>query len=323
MAEEQSGGAIAMINQVAPENWRRKLGRIAFQLIAGSDGGVGIYAKAREHVDEIEAKATVTKMIAEAVGRQALSDPAVMERARARFLSEALREQENVEAVFEASLPHIEMNDAAPTDGEQEGLDQDWADAFARQAELASSDDLRKRLGRVLAGEINRRGTFPRSVIRTIAELEQPDLQAMQSIGGNVLEGLLYTFSGEPNAIPIERLISLSAEGLISDPGAALTVTKTIPPEGIVFFSGSEWALFIRGNPNQALSCSVLSLSKTGRAVIDLLGPFDQVPLLHAISDKFKGQVAETGLGKLIIDGDRLTMPLPTILHRAATQPGP
>lgn len=291
-----AGGAIAIIDQAAPENWRRKLGRIAFQLIAGSDGGVEMYAKARERVDEVEAKATVTKMIAEAVGRSALCDPAVMERAKARYLSDALRGQENVEAVFQAALPHIPMDDDSVQADSADGLEQDWADAFARQAELASSTELRARLGKVLAGEIKCKGTYPRSVVRIIAELEQSEIEAVIDVGNSILEGMLFIDPDSRNRIPMETLLILGAEGIISDPGAGLTMTKTIRPDGLTCFLGSEKSILIKGESETKITFDVLALSKTGRAVAELLGPFDNRELFYRMSSSLEGKVKETAI---------------------------
>lgn len=322
--ENESGvasGAIAIIDQAAPENWRRKLGRIAFQLIAGSDGGLEVYAKARERIDEVEAKSTVSKMIAEAVGRNALSDPAVMDRAKARYLAGALRGQENVEAVFQAALPHIPMSDTSEELDSAEGLDQDWADAFAKQAEIASSSELRERLGKVLAGEIKRKGTYPRSVVRVIAELEQPELQAMRQVGTNIMENLLYVDPTGAEKLDMNSLLTLSAEGLISDSGAGLTATKTIRDDGTTYYLGNPFSLWVKGNPGVKLNFDVLSLSKTGRAVAELLGPFDNRAFLEQISERLKGQVYETAITKVTVVGGDIFEKDRELLYRSPDAP--
>ncbi|MBW6523450.1 DUF2806 domain-containing protein [Sphingomonas sp. RHCKR47] len=302
MADEtrsESGGALALIDQVGPERWRQKLGRIAFQIIAGSDAGVEVYAKARARLDEVEAQSTVSKMVAEAVGRKAISDPLVMERARSRYLAEALRGQENIEGVFKASLSHLDTTSEPADENSEAGLDQEWADTLSREAELASSEQLRDRLGRVLAGEIKQRGTFPRSVIRTIAELEQADIQAMANLQSFVLDDFLYTFSDKTDRPAMADMLTACGVGLISDPGAGLTATKTIRDDGTTYYIGARKSLLVRGPPAGKLTLSGLQVTRSGAAVLNLLTAIDERPLLRRIAAALAGSLTSTSIVEL------------------------
>ena len=173
-SDEQSSvteNAMAVIDAVAPDNWREKMKRVAAQLLVGTEWGKDYYLKARDTIDEAEGRSKVNTMLAEAVGQQAISDPAQIERAKARFLGNLYRKQENLEAVIAKTAEHIkdapDAADATKSDNISEmPLDSDFAAAFSREAEVATSEQLRDRLARLLAGEMKTPGTYSRSTLR-------------------------------------------------------------------------------------------------------------------------------------------------------------
>lgn len=187
---DEAGTSLATLAEKVPEGWRKRVAAVVLQLAVGTRKGADLYHAGRDAIDTAEGRSIVARELAHAVAKQAVEDPEMMERAKARFLGRVITEQENVEAVLAGagqlllSGPAPEAtanaeNQSASTEGDFE-LDRDWVESFTREAEKATSEGLRERLSRVLAGEITAPGSYPRSVFRKIVELEKPEVEAVR-----------------------------------------------------------------------------------------------------------------------------------------------
>lgn len=301
--------AVSTIDAVAPTGWKMKLAKAAAQLIAGTEKGAVAYAQVRERIDTIEGRTIVSAALANAVAAQAVNDPELMERAKARFLGTALSQQENIEAVVIGANHYLPMLPAPSEAGladtvpkplddepaakndwsaEENPLNADWAATFSGVAENASTEELRDRLSRVLAGELASPGTYSRATVRAIAELERSDLEAVRSIAPYVLgKNLIRTASPDP--IPsVDTLLPLSDAALITDANAMLSITSkpaTVEAQP-VFFGGAEWGLRVFLNVGQIVDIPVVPLTRTGVAVVDLLGRADERAILKRIAEE-------------------------------------
>ncbi|WP_426255766.1 DUF2806 domain-containing protein [Sphingomonas sp. DC2300-3] len=297
MSDEQKDeyqlSPVAIIDAVAPEGWKGTLKRVALQLGIGTRAGARLYAAGRDQQDTSEGKSIVSKALAEAVAREAVENPVMMERARARFLSEFFGKQDNLEAVLIGAAGHlhdspsstsepkaddaatgtqtsddIESNDDVP-------LDADWAAAFTREAEGATSDELRDRLSRVLAGEIRSPGAYPRSVLRQIAELEKSDIEAMRdSMPFRVGNAVFHLNTGE--APRITRLLRLADAGLVADAASGLSRIFEFLPDGQRFRAhtfGQYYGILIWRSTEGRVLRDFAPLNRAGQAVADLLDP--------------------------------------------------
>lgn len=133
-------------------------------------------AKTESEVDVIKA---ITQYGVEHLG----SDPARAERAFQKHFQKVLREQENSDAVLREALEDLSSNppDEASSANETE-LSEDFLDRLEHYSAAASTDELRKRWGRVLASEIRRPGTASRKVLRLIDELNSGIALKFESI---------------------------------------------------------------------------------------------------------------------------------------------
>jgi hypothetical protein len=298
---------ISAIDAVAPTGWRMKLAKATAQLIAGSEKGAVIYGQMRDRMDTIEGRTLVSNALANAVATQAINDPELVERAKARFLGTAMQQQENIEAVISGTNQYLpllpapqdpiepeaesynggaESNGAQPKD--EQPLNPDWAATFTGIAENATTDELRDRLSRVLAGELVSPGTYSRATVRAIAELERPDLEAMQSVLPHVLGNELVRTSSKTPLPSIATLLPLTDAALITDANASIArscplATTDAEPS---FIGGIEWGLIAFINVGQLLRVPVVPLTRTGVAVVDLLGRPDERVILRRIADE-------------------------------------
>jgi hypothetical protein len=259
-----------------PSTIKGKVQRAILRFIAG---GIGFetWQQIRENLDTIEGRSRVNMMLAEHVGKQALADPEMVERAKARFLGDLVRKQENVEAVARLANEAAESApdaDQTVEDGAKEPT-QDWMNSFIREAENASSDELRARLAGVLAGEARKPGTFSRSTVRFIAEVDKETLEALQRVLQYAHQSAIFKeeswSSGEWFAVGS----LLENAGLIYGVTGSTYQTWTIPADGRVFCRGQKLALMLEGQPGTEVRIEAWLMTKLGLEVASLLQPPD------------------------------------------------
>lgn len=98
--------------------------------------------------------------------------------ARARVSSEhrQVAQQLNMEVVTEAALPHIK-DDAKP-----ETVDQDWVAKFFDYAKDVSNGEMREMWARILAGEINRPGSFSRRSLNIVSQIDKRQAELFNTV---------------------------------------------------------------------------------------------------------------------------------------------
>lgn len=224
MSEENA--LISAVDEVAPEGWKKKVASLLFQLGLGTRKTAALYASGRETLDTVEGRSLVNRALAQAVAQQAIADPEMMERAKARFLDKMMTEQANLEGVIQqAGLLLTQQPDASregdlmdeaenDSSDEVKALNEDWAAAFTKQAEQAGSSEMRERLARILAGEVLTPGKYPRSIFRTLIELEKEDIEAVQSVAAYKFDNVIIC-GLDPDGEGERKLRILSDAGLI------------------------------------------------------------------------------------------------------------
>jgi hypothetical protein len=310
MADDDTG-VLATIETVAPEGWRKHVAAVMFQLGLGTRRTADLYAKGRDAVDLADGRALVNKALAQAVASQAIADPELMERAKARFLGEAFAKQENLEAVLQGAEQQLLL---APPEGAGQsdnadsnsssydaGLDKDWAAAFTREAELASSDELRSRLAKVLSGEIAQPGTFARSTIRLIAELDRHVLEDFQKLSPYIASNGIITTEDWNSGEYFSAGMRLDDAGLINGVTGSTHKRYTISPEGYATLISDGLALVFHGNPGTEKRISCWLLSTTGVEVARLLPAVSRRPaLLRAADEVDKSDLTLIELGAVV-----------------------
>ncbi|MEA3011373.1 MAG: hypothetical protein QOJ91_3065 [Sphingomonadales bacterium] len=217
MAEEPSA-LIVIETATLPQNIKTKAAKFLLRFIAGTFGHEALQA-AQEGLDTIAGRTKVAMALATAVAAEAVTDPQELARARVRFLGEAYRKQENVEAIAKFAAEEI-AND--PTDPPQEPED-DWLNVFTRYAEDASSERVRRLWGRVLAGEYRTPGSVGLRTLRLLAELDQRTAEDFEQVAGLITGDFIYRSESDNQGDPLVRLMRLETAGLVSLGGGFLS----------------------------------------------------------------------------------------------------
>ncbi len=270
--------AIAIVNAVTPSGWKEKALKVAAQLLVGMQQGAEFYAEARSRLDEIEGRSKVSAMLAEAVGKDAVANPLLLERARLRFLGDLYRKQDNVEAVisgFPKYLPDYPSVDSFVSPGEAPGLNPDFANVLTREAEAASTDDLRDRLSRILAGEVIRPGSYSKSTVRLVGELETATLIRFNAMMPNRMGNLIYREPAWARGDFFEIGMELQDAGLISGVGLEMTTHMTVQADAIKYVQSGDYALSFEVEALFQRELPVWTISRTGCEIITLLPDID------------------------------------------------
>ncbi|MGA3372977.1 MAG: DUF2806 domain-containing protein [Terracidiphilus sp.] len=118
---------------------------------------------------------------AEAAKIQALARievSSIEQRALIRMIQEEGKKQENMESITAKAIEDIEP-DANP-----EELDSDWLVSFFDKCRLVSNQEMQSLWSRILAGQVNRPGSFSRRTIELVAALDKDDADMFTALCG-------------------------------------------------------------------------------------------------------------------------------------------
>lgn len=281
---EASGTGLSTIVNTAgvPATLKSKALRAISRLIGGTMLAP-VVAQARENLDTIEGRSKVNMMLAEAVAKQAIADPEIMERAKARFLGAELRKQENVENVAVLALEDLRNTGDAPPEAEAPDVEDDWLNVFSRHAEDASSERMRRLWAKVLAGKIRKAGSFSLSTMRFVAELDRETAEDFRFISQFVIDDIIYKNAIGSSGEHFERTLRLETAGLLSGAAGSLQRTITFKSAGVpgLIARGQSHILLAEGEPTGSLNFPILLLSRTGRELAPLVS-FPCAPTLNS-----------------------------------------
>lgn len=191
------GAAALTLDSTIPAPIRRNvlkaLDRLGSALI---DIPVGaLERRSAEKRSESEARIKITEAINAQIIQQLKVDPEFPQRASNTFAKKILREQYNLEKILgiatdilkktktdnatnENTSEQNKEQGADPTNrgentNEEKTIDDDWFNVFEKEASQKSSEDMQRRFGRVLAGEIEKPGSYSIKVVKILGELDQ------------------------------------------------------------------------------------------------------------------------------------------------------
>ena len=144
---------------------------------------------------ESEARIKITEAVNAQIIQQLKVDPEFPQRASNTFAKKILREQYNLEKILGFATDILkktkadnatnentsEQNKEQVTDptnqgentNEEKTIDDDWFNVFEKEASQKSSDDMQRRFGRVLAGEIEKPGSYSIKAVKILGEMDQ------------------------------------------------------------------------------------------------------------------------------------------------------
>ncbi|MBB4154162.1 hypothetical protein GGQ80_002072 [Sphingomonas jinjuensis] len=182
--------------------------------------------KAQDIRDRTDAKSAFRTALAKAASEAAIAEPDRVA-AMADYLMEgAAATVANQAAVLGAAAHRL----GEATDDElrtAEVPDDDWMAAFRRHSGEAYSSELRDAFGRLLAGEILKKGSFSRRTLRVLSEMDQQTAQVFQRVYAATIDGWIPKDRFKSDGFGFADLALLRDAGLMN---AGEGYLKTKPP---------------------------------------------------------------------------------------------
>ena len=195
------------------KNLFKALDRLGSALIGVPVGA--LERRSAEKHAESEARVKITEAVNAQIIQQIKVDPEFPQRASNTFAKKILREQYNLEEILgfatdilrktksdsstnhDTSEPDKEQTTAPTNQGENvnEGqtIDDDWFNVFEKEASQKSTEDMQRRFARVLAGEIEKPGSYSTRTIKILSEMDQTTASLFKKLcSASVIFGIGY-----------------------------------------------------------------------------------------------------------------------------------
>lgn len=246
--EEELGGELAEVLGDAlpdflgvplPKTVKRSFWKAIARLVTGATdiGAEWFEAKAQSVHTEGAARDVVTMAAAKAAAVRFGGNEELGKRAVQHFASRIVKEQINQEETLRIATEELRQ-DSPPEDSDEE-IEEDWLNHFSDIAAKVSNKDMQTYLGKILAGEIRKPGSFSAASILTLTTISREEAQLFEklcniSIGyGGVLA--LTTPYGDPGRNALKPL-GLDYTGLCH-----LRVAGLLMPDMLSQLSFDDW----------------------------------------------------------------------------------
>lgn len=244
----------------------------------------------RRATRSIEAS-TVTRLefgkeLGKLAAAEVMADPQLAQAAKQVLLPAEIARAANrasvaAEAIIETAAQHKRRQDdhvdggQSQENAEAKAPDEDWMMAFMRHAEDASSEQLQALFGRILAGQINRPGSFSRATLRAVADMDQAVADDFMWFWGHCIgDGAPTSIVSGPGA-DWARLNRLRDAGLVSYVESATWQPNNEAIEGLgypwhVGFEDTGLLLFMRSQANIHINMyGFTTIGKEMSAIVD------------------------------------------------------
>lgn len=227
---------------------------------------------------EGKAREVVTRGAAQAAASRFGKDESLGDRAVNYFAARIVQDQRNRELVSKVAIEEVGKEDQAADPAEE--IDDDWLRMFADTASNKTHRDMQQFLGKVLAGEIRRPGSFSLESVWRLSMFTQRQAKMYERLcnlsislgGGSVVCVLTEPFgigSGnalKPFGVPYHELLELEAMSLIKAPLTTSFDFQKIPETDSFDFANRQAS--IRSLPNKKSKLSshqVIIFTQVGR----------------------------------------------------------
>lgn len=134
--------------------------------------------RSAEKRSESEERIKITEVVNAQIIEQIKVDPEFPQRATNTFAKKILREQYNLENIL-GFATHIlkgkqydNSKDSQADNESEKTIDDDWFNIFEKEASQKSTEDMQRRFGHILAGEIRQLGSYSIKAVKTLGELD-------------------------------------------------------------------------------------------------------------------------------------------------------
>lgn len=153
-------------------------------------------------------------------------DEGLVNRTKTRLYHEEIKRQQNLEDIFECADEMLSNKN----EREQKPVDDDWTFHFVRFAKDVSEESMKKRWGKLLAGEIENPGTYSLRMMILLSQMTKQDAEIVNDFlqkglfSDNKRNAIILKSKGEDNSLNFSNVLFMQELGLI-DANDSLSIT--------------------------------------------------------------------------------------------------
>ena len=215
------------------------------------------------------------------------SQEALAERAEQRMLSEAVRQEENIEKVLDVAWENLQNLEISEDD-----VDEDWLVRFFSIVKDISTEEMQFIWGKILAGEIKRPSTFSLRTLEAIKNISQKEAMLFKDIAPYVIKhgGTEFLIGNieilEKYGVHYGQLLILDECGLIRvNTTVSLRVLPNQKDKDLVY--NKECALLIKriNDTKEEIFINVYALTKVGKELMSIIESDSNVEYLIDVAE--------------------------------------
>ena len=290
---------------------------------------------------ESEARIKITEAVNAQIVQQIKVDSEFPQRASNTFAKKILREQYNLEKILGFAtdiLKRKKYDDSTnqQVDSESEkSISEDWFNIFEKEGSQKSTEEVQHRFARVLAGEIEKPGSYSPRTLKTLGELDQ-NIAALfkklcsvcivlnNPVDDTLIDIRIPSLGGDPGrnvlkkyGLPFSKLNTLNEYGLIiSDHNSGVDYQVSIVDENHRVLApfrhqGQYWALLssLEREQDEEFRIWGVALSRVGRELFQIV----QQELIPEYTEDLKKYFAKQQLKMVAVPRSGPSIVKPTI----------
>ena len=179
-------------------------------------------------------------------------------------------------------------------------VDPDWLNYFGGYAEQANSETVRDLWARVLAGEIRHPGSFSRSTLRLLAELDQQMASWFQIETESRFMGKYILRPDDYSGERLERLDFLEQVGLVHHVAPFGGICHTFKPDSDGWAAVVEGNLCLRIHIDREVKLNVIPITRVGKEIATILPPVDPRSVFKRLANALPGEVKSIDICRIL-----------------------
>lgn len=220
--------------------------------------------------------------------------------------AEEKRKLENRAATVRIAVD--EMNDKPKSEDAGQEIDDDWLNLYAKIAEDKTSEELQSLFGKILAGEIQRPGTFSLRTLQFLSTLSRSEAHAISSFFSYVLfERIVPLADGLLHGPKLDTRILMTELGLTTDPNvfSGLSWNMSVPPNQNVLLRATNFGILIVNQTSREIKFQLESqiLTTPGQELVTIANPPPtHIDYLKSVSQLIFEKIRNAGFAEEVVN---------------------
>ena len=206
------------------------------------------------------------------------------------------------------SIEDSRPSQSPDTDSAVNDSDLDWLNYLGGYAEKASSKALRELWGRILAGEIRRRGSFSLMTLRLMAEMDQETARMFEEVVEHRIRNEFILPPNETKGAMVVRLAHLEQVGLLHHVAPNSGLMRRFSPDADGYAAIFVENLCLRLRLDGEARLKIVPLTRIGQEVASLLAPVDEMAVLKRVAERLRASAKAMDICKVVSERDGMAL---------------